>query len=197
MLVATSCLDLSLSLVTECAQVPPNSDLVRVHNPSVAYQLLFACRTQLDTHLPLFGASFTMIHDFSGNNFIGPIQHLPLALEGLGKRSVYAFLAGRIPFKVGVMCRSLRFLDVSDNLLSGSIPPDLGDWKSLVFLDLSRNRLQGQIPEDISHLKYLKYLSLANNNLTGAIPASFVRLQSLEVLKLSSILFLVIFHKVL
>ncbi|KAL6294854.1 hypothetical protein ACE6H2_002996 [Prunus campanulata] len=202
-----------------CPQVPPNSDLVRVHNPSVAYQLLFACRTQLDTHLPLFGASFTMIHDISGNNFIGPIQHLPLALEGLGKRTVYAFLAGgnkltgsfpesllgqcdglhgmiinvsnnkisgRIPFKVGVMCRSLRFLDVSDNLLSGSIPPDLGDWKSLVFLDLSRNRLQGQIPEDISHLKYLKYLSLANNNLTGAIPASFVRLQSLEVLKLSS-----------
>ncbi|XP_061990860.1 LRR receptor-like serine/threonine-protein kinase RPK2 [Rosa rugosa] len=202
-----------------CPHVPRNSDLVRVQNPSFAYQVLFTCRTYLDTHLPLFGASFTLIHDFSGNNFTGPIQHLPLARERLGKRTVYAFLAGgnkftgsfaetlkgkcdglhgmifnvsnnklsgHIPFKIGMICRSLRLLDASGNLLSGSIPPDLGDVKPLVFLDLSRNQLQGQIPAGISNLKYLKYLSLANNNLTGTIPASFVELRSLEVLKLSS-----------
>lgn len=202
-----------------CPHVAWNSDRVRVYNPSFRYQVLFTCRTYLDTHLPLFGASFTLIHDFSGNNFTGPVQHLPLAPERLGKQTVYAFLAGgnkftgsfaetlqgkcdglygmifnvsnnklsgRIPFKIGVTCGSLRLLDASENLLSGSIPPDLGDVKSLVYLDLSRNQLQGQIPSGISYLKYLKYLSLANNNLTGTIPTSFVQLHSLEVLKLSS-----------
>ncbi|KAL6192872.1 hypothetical protein ACLB2K_033958 [Fragaria x ananassa] len=202
-----------------CPHVPRNSDLVRVHNPSFPYQVLFICRTYLDTHLPLFGASFTLIHDFSGNNFTGPIQHLPLAPERLGKQTVYAFLAGgnkftgsfaetlngkcdglygmvfnvsynklsgHIPFKTSVICRSLRLLDASGNLLSGSIPPDLGDVKSLVFLDLSRNQLQGEIPTGLSNLRYLKYLSLADNNFTGTIPASFVKLRSLEVLKLSA-----------
>ncbi|KAM1520983.1 hypothetical protein TB2_011083 [Malus domestica] len=202
-----------------CPQVPPNSDLVRVNNPSFPYQVLFTCQTQLYSHLPLSGGSFTVVHDFSGNNFTGPIQHLPLATARLGKQTVYAFLAGgnkltgsfpetllqkcdgldgmiidvsdnklsgQIPFQIGAMCRSLRFLDASGNLLSRSIPSDIGDLESLVFLDLSWNQLQGQIPAGISHLKYLKYLSLDNNNLTGAIPASFVWLHSLEVLKLSS-----------
>ncbi|KAB2624447.1 LRR receptor-like serine/threonine-protein kinase RPK2 [Pyrus ussuriensis x Pyrus communis] len=202
-------------LYRACPQVLPNSDRVRVNNLSFPYQVLFTCQTQLDSHLP----SFTMVHDFSGNNFTGPIQHLPLATERLQKQTVYAFLAGgnkltgsfpesllgkcdgldgmiidvsdnklsgQIPFGIGVMCRSLRFMDASGNVLYGSIPSDIGGLESLVFLDLSRNQLQGQIPASISQLKYLKYVALANNNLTGAIPASFGWLHSLEVLKLSS-----------
>lgn len=36
--------------------------------------------------------------------------------------------------------------DVSDNLLSGSVPLEVGNLKNLVQLDISRNRFSGEIP---------------------------------------------------
>ncbi|XWS34195.1 hypothetical protein CRYUN_Cryun21dG0019700 [Craigia yunnanensis] len=95
-------------------------------------------------------------------------------------------LSGHIPSGIGAICRSLRFLDVSENQIEGIIPQSFRDLKSLVFLDLSGNKLRGPIPEGLHQLKHLKHLSLASNNLTGAIPSSFGRFHSLEVLELSS-----------
>lgn len=95
-------------------------------------------------------------------------------------------LLGPIPLNIGAMCRSLRFLDASDNEISGYIPPSLGNLRSLITLDFSGNRLWGQIPARLYRLKYLKHISLSGNNLTGAIPSGLGRLRSLEVLNLSS-----------
>lgn len=95
---------------------------------------------------------------------------------------------GPIPLKIGAMCRSLRFLDASENQISGSMPQSLGNLKSLVTLDFSGNKLQGQVPASLYRLKNLKHISLARNNLTGAIPPGFMRSHSLEVLKLPSAL---------
>ncbi|XVF85807.1 hypothetical protein PTKIN_Ptkin17bG0147400 [Pterospermum kingtungense] len=80
-------------------------------------------------------------------------------------------LSGHIPSGIGAICRSLRFLDASENQIKGAIPHSFRDLKSLVFLDLSGNKLRGPIPEGLHQLKHLKYLSLASNNLTGAIPS--------------------------
>ncbi|XVF03187.1 hypothetical protein REPUB_Repub04eG0239700 [Reevesia pubescens] len=95
-------------------------------------------------------------------------------------------LSGHIPSGIGAICRSLRFLDVSENQIAGVIPQSFRDLRSLVFLDLSGNKLRGPIPEGLHELKHLKHLSLASNNLTGSIPSSFGRFRSLEVLGLSS-----------
>ncbi|XP_021299694.1 LRR receptor-like serine/threonine-protein kinase RPK2 [Herrania umbratica] len=95
-------------------------------------------------------------------------------------------LSGHIPSGIGAICRSLRFLDVSENEIGGVIPQSLRELKSLVFLDLSGNKFRGPIPEGLHQLKHLKHLSLARNNLTGAVPSSFGRFRSLEVLELSS-----------
>ncbi|MBA0772907.1 hypothetical protein Gotri_008219, partial [Gossypium trilobum] len=95
-------------------------------------------------------------------------------------------LSGHIPFGIGAICGSLRYLDVSENQITGLIPRCFGYLKSLVFLDLSRNKFRGPVPEGLHQLKYLKHLSLASNNLTGSIPSSFAQLRSLEVLDLSS-----------
>ncbi|XWS69626.1 hypothetical protein CRYUN_Cryun04dG0194800 [Craigia yunnanensis] len=95
-------------------------------------------------------------------------------------------LSGPIPLGIGAICRSLRFLDVSENQIAGVIPQSFRDLKSLVFLDLSGNKFRGPIPEGLHQLKNLKHLSLASNNLTGAIPSSFGQFCSLEVLELSS-----------
>ncbi|XVF43240.1 hypothetical protein PTKIN_Ptkin02bG0024300 [Pterospermum kingtungense] len=95
-------------------------------------------------------------------------------------------LSGHIPSGIGAICRSLRFLDVSENQIAGVIPQSFRDLKSLVFLDLSGNKFRGSIPDWLHQLKHLKPLSLASDNLTGPIPFSFGQFHSLEALELSS-----------
>ncbi|GMP94284.1 hypothetical protein CsSME_00043793 [Camellia sinensis var. sinensis] len=79
-------------------------------------------------------------------------------------------LAGSLPEPLK-FCQSLQHLDLSGNLLSGSIPPQICTWLPyLVTLDLSGNRLSGSIPPEIVNCKFLNSLVLSDNKLSGAIP---------------------------
>ncbi len=65
-------------------------------------------------------------------------------------------------------------LDLRDNGLIGTIPPQLGDLIALsTELDLSDNQLTGHIPSELSTLTNLTHLNLSGNRLTGNIPAEF------------------------
>ncbi len=65
-------------------------------------------------------------------------------------------------------------LDLRDNGLSGTIPPQLADLSALsTELDLSQNQLTGHIPSELSTLTNLNHLDLSGNRLTGNIPAEF------------------------
>ncbi|KAK8567356.1 hypothetical protein V6N12_005951 [Hibiscus sabdariffa] len=88
--------------------------------------------------------------------------------------------SGHIPSRIGAICRSLKFLDVSENQIEGVIPRSFRDLKSLVLLDLSGNKLRGPVPEGLYQLKHLKHLSLGSNNLSGDVPSSSGRFRSLE-----------------
>ncbi|CAJ1947116.1 unnamed protein product [Sphenostylis stenocarpa] len=107
-------------------------------------------------------------------------------LDALLLNVSYNRIAGHIPSNISVLCRSLKFMDVSGNQLAGPIPVDLGSLVSLVSLNLSRNQLQGEIPTSFGQMKNLKFLSLAGNKLNGSIPTSLGQLHSLEVFDLSS-----------
>ena len=61
-------------------------------------------------------------------------------------------------------------LDLYDNDLTGSIPPEIGNLTNLTVLNLSYNQLTGSIPPEIWNLTNLTYLILGNNQLTGSIP---------------------------
>ncbi|KAJ4745231.1 LRR receptor-like serine/threonine-protein kinase GSO1 [Rhynchospora pubera] len=56
-------------------------------------------------------------------------------------------------------------IDLSSNHLT-----EIGKMKSLEFLDLHLNNLSGRIPQSISALNSLKVLNLSYNNLSGSIP---------------------------
>ena len=68
-------------------------------------------------------------------------------------------------------------MNLSYNLLIGSIPENIGTMRSLESIDFYMNQLFGQIPSSMSCLTFSNHLKLSNNNLTGKIPLS-TQLQS-------------------
>ena len=78
--------------------------------------------------------------------------------------------------------QSLISLNLSNNLLYGTIPSQLGNLSKLIYLDLSTNNLSGSIPTSIGNLGNLSVLSLNNNTLSGPIPEEIGKLGFLSYL---------------
>lgn len=72
----------------------------------------------------------------------------------------------------GVECSgdNLRRINLTNNGLSGTIPPELGNLTILYQLFLNSNQLTGSIPPELGNLVNLDYLYLAYNQLSGTIP---------------------------
>ncbi|KAJ8769635.1 hypothetical protein K2173_005238 [Erythroxylum novogranatense] len=83
----------------------------------------------------------------------------------------YNLLSGSIPKQVGSMYY-LYILNLGHNNISGNIPEELGNLKGLGILDLSNNRLEGMIPQSLTDLSLLTEIDMSNNDLTGMIPAT-------------------------
>ncbi|CAM0904095.1 unnamed protein product [Alopecurus aequalis] len=119
------------------------------------------------------------ICDFSGVSCWNSQESriIALSLSGFG-------LQGAVPSPL-IYCLSTTTLDLSNNSLSGSIPPALCDWLPfLITLDLSGNRFSGPIPSELANCHFLNELKLNGNALSGQIPASLsglVRLSSLDL----------------
>ena len=75
-------------------------------------------------------------------------------------------------------------LHLGNSLLSGQIPPELGNLTALKELGLENNQVSGEIPPELGNLVNLEYMSLRNNLLTGQIPAWLGNLTGLEDLDL-------------
>ncbi|MCY3887903.1 MAG: hypothetical protein OXG19_09445 [Chloroflexi bacterium] len=94
-------------------------------------------------------------------------------------------LSGPIPPELGRLTK-LTGLSLADNQLSEPIPPALGRLTHLTALDLSKNQLTGPIPLALGRLANLEDLRLSSNQLTGPIPPALGRLANLEDIRLSS-----------
>ena len=73
-------------------------------------------------------------------------------------------------------------LNLFENQLSGSIPPELGNLSNLEVLVLAYNQLSGSIPPELGNLSKLEVLILGGNSLSGPIPPELGNLSKLEVL---------------
>ncbi|XP_057993912.1 receptor-like protein EIX1 [Hevea brasiliensis] len=94
--------------------------------------------------------------------------------------------SGLIPENISEIMPKLRDLDLSENCLSGGIPPSIVNLRHLNTLVLSFNHLSGELPADWSQLQHLQVLDVSNNNLSGTIPSSIGFLHSLQLLSLSN-----------
>lgn len=86
----------------------------------------------------------------------------------------------------------LTSLDLSENLLDGSLPPNFFNQPNsanLNAIDLHANSFTGSIPSSLDQSDAntaLKFLSLHENRLTGTLPKSiFTKLQALQLLDVS------------
>ena len=79
----------------------------------------------------------------------------------------------------------LREVDLQENGLSGSLPPELGDLVDLERLQLTSNQLSGSIPRELGNLVNLTELWLDGNELSGLIPPELGNLVNLKELWLS------------
>ncbi|KAH7667709.1 Non-specific serine/threonine protein kinase protein [Dioscorea alata] len=122
------------------------------------------------------------------NRFEGSVPYFPPSIYALNLSN--NLLSGNIPSDIGNF-RGIRprltSLFLSSNNLAGSIPDSLCNFKDLVLLELSNNHFEGVIPNCWNNLTSLQYLILANNSLAGEVPNSLINSSlSLQVLHLSN-----------
>ena len=105
-------------------------------------------------------------------------------------------LSGAIPIEHISKLSQLRYLHLSNNKFSGSIPAKIGSISgttkylgNLLELSLDGNQLTGSIPSNLGNLTNLKTLNLRNNSLTGSIPSQLGNFRNLERLRLDNNLF--------
>ena len=92
-------------------------------------------------------------------------------------------LSGGIPPGLSGLTH-LQQLWLSENQLSGTIPPELGALTHLQVLNLVQNQLSGAIPPELGGLTHLWSLSLGRNQLSGTIPPELGGLTHLRWLSL-------------
>ncbi|KAF5933564.1 hypothetical protein HYC85_029735 [Camellia sinensis] len=94
-------------------------------------------------------------------------------------------LSGPIPPKIGHLTQLAHF-DLSHN--SGKIPSSIGQLSNLNFLDVSANRINDNIPPELGHFpSKIQYLELSKNLLSGPIPKELQQLCYLEYLILGEL----------
>ncbi|KAJ1396850.1 Serine/threonine-protein kinase, active site [Sesbania bispinosa] len=82
--------------------------------------------------------------------------------------------------------QSIIYLDLSQNMLEGNIPPNIGNCHKLQYLCLSQNRLKGTIPFEVFSLFSLtNLLDLSQNSLSGSIPKELGMLKNIDELDVS------------
>ncbi|KAM6570707.1 hypothetical protein CsatB_018692 [Cannabis sativa] len=134
--------------------------------------------------------------DLSDNNFNSKIPNWLANISSLVSLDLsYGGLHGRIPLgfaelpnlqtlhlhsntNLSASCsqffrgrwKSIKVVDLSDNMLHGKLPTSIGNMTSLTYLDLSENNVQGGIPGSIGKLCNLNWLDMSYNKLNGTLP---------------------------
>jgi len=90
-------------------------------------------------------------------------------------------LVGTIPPEIGNLSALIR-LNMYSNKLSGSIPVEIGNLSELHQIWLFSNQLSGELPSEIGNLSNLTHLGIGGNQLTGTIPSSYGNLSNLSFL---------------
>ncbi|CAN6989690.1 unnamed protein product [Brassica oleracea var. botrytis] len=88
-------------------------------------------------------------------------------------------LTGSLPPAIGNLTR-MQYMTFGINALSGPVPKEIGLLKDLRSLGISSNNFSGSIPPEIGSCTKLQKMYIGSSGLTGVIPLSFANLVQLE-----------------
>ncbi|KAL4303940.1 hypothetical protein GQ457_10G020580 [Hibiscus cannabinus] len=138
---------------------------------STELQVLSLSGNVISGELPesIGGMTSLQILNLSDNALAGKVPRNLTALQNLTVASLRGnYFSGEVPSGFD----SVEVLDLSSNLLNGSLPLDFGGG-NLGLLNLSYNKISGSIsPEFAKQIPRKATIDLSFNNLTGAIPES-------------------------
>jgi hypothetical protein len=72
---------------------------------------------------------------------------------------------------------SLKDVQFSKNLLSGSLPSEIGNCVQLENLDIQDNQLSGQLTSSLGNLERLSQLKVYKNVFSGTLPTEVCNLK--------------------
>ncbi|TVU39999.1 hypothetical protein EJB05_13444, partial [Eragrostis curvula] len=133
---------------------------------------LATCRSLLELHLDYI----QITGDIS---CFGPYPHLVSATLRRTNN-----LRGHLS-KTWASSTNITYLDLGENMISGSLPPYLSNLEKLEVLILDTNDLTGKIPPELSNLTNLYSLNLSRNQFSDHIPPVFARMNKLQYLDIS------------
>lgn len=135
-------------------------------------RILSLSNNEISGELPELVGGMTSLQslNLSGNALFGRVPSNLTLLPNLTTVSLANnYLSGVLP---GGGFEQVEVLDLSSNLVNGSLPRDLG-VKTLRYLNLSSNRLAGGIPPELaSRIPVNALIDLSFNNLSGEVPQS-------------------------
>ena len=151
-----------------------------------ALTVLDLSNNNLSGYLPydVFQLSNLMYLGLSNNMFTGPVPWAVGSLYQLMTLDLSGnLLSDTLPMSLGGMW-SLKFLDLHDNNFTGPMPA-LPQTKFLRYLDLSSNRISGSVPLETFKNPEMVSLNLSRNLLTGEFPLGLNWLWKIRIVDLS------------
>ncbi|KAL4618402.1 hypothetical protein ACB092_06G007400 [Castanea dentata] len=122
-------------------------------------------------HIPLI-LSYLSTIDVSSNNFTGPLPCISsnVTFLDLSNNLLSGSISHFLCYKMNES-KFMEFLNLGNNLLSGKISNCWMMWQSLLVLNLENNNFTGKIPASIGSLINLRSLHLYNNKFSGKLPS--------------------------
>ncbi|XP_075649082.1 receptor-like protein EIX1 [Castanea sativa] len=124
--------------------------------------------------------STSRVIDLSSNQFKGSLPYISssVIMLDLSNNSFSKSISSFLCFKTNDS-KSIEYLNLERNNLSGKIPDCWMKWNSLVVLNLANNNFSGSFPASIGYLRLLKSLHLYNNKFSGNLPSSLRNCENL------------------
>lgn len=162
--------------------VPPQITLVHSY---IGPTGLILSKNKFHGYIPSLLQNIDVV-DLSGNSFTGSIPR-QLGVQRIRYLSLSGNkIYGQIPSTFCPSDNVMMLLDLSNNILSGTVPTSLGNCTSLIYLNLGGNKFEGEIPNQLENAQNLSYLDISYNNFSGPFPYFFRKLQRLSILKLGN-----------
>ncbi len=132
------------------------------------------------------GPEWTMQGNWLTNTPVGEWYGINIDNERVTGIDLYENnLTGSLPPELGVLSGLTRIY-LPSNFLSGEIPPEIGQCTSLITLDLYVNNITGTFPDEITACQQLSSIVIYKNEMSGTFPIALLGLPNLWRLELGT-----------